>query len=211
MIELAFKIIVGVLVLANTVYTINKAKKEKQKNSVADQITGFQESILKENASLKAEMKELSDKFQSVRASRSVLHYPPTSMIAAKWIKNTEGIRMHHNEAYERMTGHAAAVCIGLSDYHILLGSKNKESKYHQDQARKIAARWGKADRKVIRTGKATMVVEPCYHKDDPGAPFLVVSVKAPIFAPDGTVIGLEGMAIRLDEIKEAENNYHLK
>lgn len=192
---------------------IEDAKSEEalQDENIADQVKGFHRTILEmlkmkqaeaiafqeQIVGLQREITSLRDKFTTVKNSVMTMDMMGDNSPIAFWIKDLEGNRIYHNRAYFKMTGYVFEKCFGKNDFEI---TKDK----------KLADDWKNIDQKVIETKMPVMAVELACHVDQPGKYFKVLTWKWPKIyrSRDGGehVIGVEGAAIRINQIEEVLN-----
>lgn len=171
--------------------------------STKEQIAEFQENMLAavklhqdENKVLKQEIsdfkfkfEELKARFDSIKNNLLTLNLFGSYSPIAMWIKDSQGKRLYHNQAYEVMTGALLSEVAGKSDYEIM---KNKQ----------ISNNWDEADEKVRRTKAPVIAVELCVNINRPDNLFKVLTFKWPVFH-NSKVVGIEGASIPLSLIAE--------
>ncbi len=106
------------------------------------------------------------------------------------WLKNTEGVYLSCNRRFERFFGAKEEEIVGKTDYDFL----SKEE----------AAFFSKKDQLAIEAGKPTMNEEEVTFADD-GHKELLETIKTPMFDPDGSLIGVLGIARDITDRKQAE------
>jgi PAS domain S-box-containing protein len=188
-------IIAGLFSLVAIYLTAKTRREEKQEQDTVSQIESFQGNLLaqinlqdKRIKELKRENEELRARFDAIKNGVLTLALFGSNSPVAMWVKDKDGKRIYHNQAYEDMTGMKLTESLGKTDLE-LTGSQE------------IHDNWRFYDLKVMKEKRYLMAVEKANHTDSPNDIFSVLSIKWPVLIQNES-IGVEGAAIRVDEIQ---------
>ena len=104
------------------------------------------------------------------------------------WMKNTEGVYLACNAEFELFFGHPEADIVGKTDYDFI--------------DRELAEFFRDHDRAAMASGKPTVNEEWISYARDGHRAYLVTT-KTPMFSPDGSVIGVLGIAQDITEMRQ--------
>jgi two-component system, sensor histidine kinase and response regulator len=103
------------------------------------------------------------------------------------WMKDTSGLYLSCNAAFEKLVGHDARYIIGKSD-HELFPSE-------------LANAFRRDDLRAIKQGQALTVEEWVQYPED-GRKALLQTLKTPVHRPDGRALGVLGIARDITEMR---------
>ena len=106
------------------------------------------------------------------------------------WLKDTDGVYLFCNREFERFLGTPEAEIVGKSDYDFM--------------APELAEFYRSHDRAAMAAGKPTMNEEWITYADD-GHRALLRTTKTPMYATDGSVIGVLGIAHDITGMRRQE------
>ena len=125
-----------------------------------------------------------------VKASENHLRTLVQTLPDLVWLKNAEGAYLSCNPKFERLFGSKEAEIAGKTDYDFV----DKE----------LADFSQKNDKQAMAAGKSTINEEELTFADD-GHKELTETVKTPMYAPDGTLIGVLGVGRDITERRQTE------
>ena len=107
------------------------------------------------------------------------------------WLKDPNGVYLACNREYQRLLGAGEAEVIGRSDYELF--GKERADVFHEN------------DKFAMASGRPTINQEEIVYADD-GHKELVEVLTAPIYAQDGALVGVLGVARDIAERKQHED-----
>ena len=141
-----------------------------------------------------SERKRLEDNLQQVRetleSERGFLKTLVRTIPNLVWLKNPDGIYLACNAEFERFFGYPEAEIVGKSDFDFM--------------DRELAEFFRSHDRAAIAAGKPTVNEEWITYASDGHQAFLITT-KTPMYRPDGSVIGVLGVAQDITEMRRQE------
>lgn len=117
---------------------------------------------------------------------RTLIHTIPDLV----WLKDTEGVYLACNHAFERFFGYPENEILGRSDFDFM--------------AKEIAEEFRQHDQYAIDAGKPTVNEEWITYASN-GHRALLVTTKTPMFKADGTLIGVLGIGHEITDIRLAQ------
>ena len=106
------------------------------------------------------------------------------------WLKDPEGVYLACNAEFERFFGHPEAEIVGKSDDDFM--------------SRELAEFFRDHDRAAMKAGKPTLNEEWITYASDGHSAFLLTT-KTPMYRPDGSVIGVLGIAQDITDLRRQE------
>ena len=158
--------------------------------TVSTNINKLALTVKERESSLKKSMEEQVQLSALVRDSESQLRSLIQTLPDLVWLKDANGIYLSCNKKFERLYGAKESEIIGKTDYDFV----NKE----------LADSFRKHDKAAMAAGKATMNEEEIIFADD-GHKEIVETIKTPMLAQDGSLIGVLGIARDVTERKLQE------
>ena len=134
---------------------------------------------------------ELADALRQSERERVFLRNLTNTIPDLVWLKDSEGIYLACNPAFERFFGSPEAEIVGKTDYDFI--------------DRELADSFRHHDRIAMAAGKPSVNEEWINYADD-GHRALVVTTKTPMYQEDGALIGVLGIAHDITERKRAED-----
>ncbi len=134
---------------------------------------------------------ELAEALQRSETERVFLRNLKNTIPDLVWLKDQEGIYLACNPEFERFIGKPEADIVGKSDYDFMDAQLADFSRGH--------------DRAAMAAGKPTVNEEWITFADD-GHRALLVTTKTPMYAADGTLIGVLGISHDITELRCSED-----
>ena len=127
---------------------------------------------------------------QSVREKDKILRTVIETIPDMIWLKNQEGVYLSCNRMFERFFGTREGDIVGKTDYDFVESA--------------LADFFRENDRKAIAAGKSVINEEEISLADD-GCLMRLETIKTPMFAADGTLVGVLGVARDITRHKRME------
>jgi PAS domain S-box-containing protein len=137
----------------------------------------------------------LQDSLRQLDAERSHLRTLIRTIPDLVWLKNPDGVYLSCNAAFEQLYGAKEANIIGKSDYDFV----DKE----------LADSFRASDRLTIAKGGPNTNEEWVTYASD-GRRGLLQTTKTPMFASDGSLVGVLGIAHDITELKQTEEELQI-
>lgn len=120
-------------------------------------------------------------------------------MSAGMFKKDLEGRYVFVNEWFCRLRGRRPEEILGKTPGELLALETNAPA-----QVRRLLAQGENDHKEIIRTGRQ-IIREEQYQTPD-GRTIYVLSIKSPVFGPDGTMVGTQGVLFDITERKRTED-----
>lgn len=153
-------------------------------------INQLAEIINQRESSLKRAMLEQEQLSEQIAASEAHLRTLIRTLPDLVWLKDPDGVYLSCNPKFERFFGAREEEIIGKTDYDFV----DKD----------LADSFRKHDVKAMNTGGPTINEEEVTYADD-GHKELLETVKTPMLAPDGKLIGILGVGRDITDRRMAE------
>ena len=141
-----------------------------------------------------SERKRLEEKLRQARetleSEREFLKTLIRTIPNLVWLKDPAGIYLACNVEFERFFGHPEAEIVGKTDYDFM--------------GRELAEFFRGHDRAAMAAGKPTVNEEWITYANDGHRAFLITT-KTPMYRPDGSLIGVLGIAQDVTEMRRQE------
>lgn len=158
--------------------------------TVSVNINQLARAVQEREDSLNKSMQEQYQLSIKVKASETHLRTLVQSLPDLVWLKDAEGFYLSCNPKFERLFGNKESEIVGKTDYDFV----DKE----------LADFFRKHDKQAMAAGKPTLNEEEVTYADD-GHKELTETVKTPMYAPDGTLIGVLGVGRDITERRQTE------
>ncbi|MCK5335973.1 MAG: PAS domain S-box protein, partial [Gammaproteobacteria bacterium] len=147
-------------------------------------------AIQERETSLKTSMEEQNLLSEKIRDSEAQLRTLIQTLPDLVWLKDINGVYLNCNPKFERLFGTKEVDIIGKTDYDFV--------------DIELADFFRKHDIEAMAAGSPTMNEEEVTYADD-GHKELLETVKTPMLAPDGTIIGVLGVGRDITERTQIE------
>ncbi len=147
-------------------------------------------SVARDISSRKRLEAELRLAYQTLESERALLKTLVRTIPNLVWLKDPGGIYLACNTEFERFFGHSEAQIVGKTDFDFVDAELAQFFREH--------------DRAAILAGKPTINEEWITYASD-GHRALLVTTKTPMYRPDGSVIGVLGVAHDITELRRQE------
>jgi PAS domain S-box-containing protein len=141
-----------------------------------------------------SERKRLEEKLQQIRetleSERGFLKTLVRTIPNLVWLKDQEGVYLACNAEFERFFGHPEAEIVGKSDYDFM--------------DHELAESFRGNDRAAMAAGRPTVNEEWITYASDGHRAFLLTT-KTPMYRPDGSLIGVLGIAQDISDLRRQE------
>ncbi len=149
-------------------------------------------SVARDISERKRLEQQLRDAYQNLEGERGFLKTLIRTIPNLVWLKDPEGVYLACNAEFERFFGHPEQAIVGKTDYDFM--------------ARDLAEFFRGHDRAAMAAGKPTVNEEWITYASDGHRAFLVTT-KTPMYRPDGSVIGVLGVAQDITEMRHQEED----